>query len=230
MTGARCTMPEISQREISQRLAKLSPAKRQLLEQRLKENARVAEPVAVVGMACRFPGAANLQEFWRLISQGIDATGEIPSSRWNVDEFFDPTGEETGKMSVKWAGLVAGEDQFDPMFFGITPREASKMDPQQRLLLEVSWEALENGGLSPERMSGSATGVFVGIGGTDYSKVPIQFEDYYHHIDAHVGTGNALSIASNRISYVLNFRGPSLSVDTACSSSLVAVHLAVQAL
>jgi myxalamid-type polyketide synthase MxaB len=216
--------------EISQRLANLSPAKRQLLEQRLKENSRVAEPIAVVGMACRFPGAANLAEFWQLISQATDATSEIPNTRWNVEAFFDSTGEETGKMSVKWAGLVAGEDQFDPMFFGITPREASKMDPQQRLLLEVSWEALEHGGLSPERLSGSATGVYVGIGGTDYSKVPIQFDDYYHHIDAHVGTGNALSIASNRVSYALNLRGPSMSVDTACSSSLVAVHLAVQAL
>src|SRR5207302_1828372 len=180
------TMPRTSPPEISQRLAKLSPAKRQLLEQRLKDNARVAEPIAIVAMACRFPGAANLQEVCRLISEGIDATGEIPSTRWNMDEFYDPTGEETGKMSVKWAGLIAGEDQFDPVFFGITPREATRMDPQQRLLLEVSWEALEQGGLSPERMSGSATGVFVGIGGADYSKVPIPFVDYYHHIDAHV--------------------------------------------
>jgi acyl transferase domain-containing protein/thioesterase domain-containing protein/acyl carrier protein len=217
--------------QVAQRLANLSPAKRKLLEQRLQENTKkLAEPIAIVGMACRFAGARNLEEFWRLISEGIDATSEIPQTRWDVQALYDPTGEETGKMSVRWAGLVEGEDQFDPMFFGIAPREAAKMDPQQRLLLEVSWEALEHGGLSPERMSGSATGVFVGIGGTDYSKVPTRFEDYYHHIDAHVGTGNALSIASNRVSYILNLHGPSLSVDTACSSGLVAVHLAVQAL
>ena len=104
------------------------------------------------------------------------------------------------------------------------------MDPQQRLLLEVAWEALEVAGLAPERMGGTATGVFVGIGGTDYSKIPAQFEDYYQHIDAHVGTGNALSIASNRVSYILDLRGPSLSVDTACSSGLLGVHLAVQSL
>jgi acyl transferase domain-containing protein/thioesterase domain-containing protein/acyl carrier protein len=216
--------------DLGERLAGLTPAKRQLLEQRLRSETRVAEPVAIVGMACRFPGAADLDAFWRLIRDGLDATGPIPSSRWDVDALFDPTGEQPGKMSVRCAGLVDDVDKFDPQFFGISPREASRMDPQQRLLLEVAWEALEVAGLAPERMGGTATGVFVGIGGTDYSKIPAQFEDYYQHIDAHVGTGNALSIASNRVSYILDLHGPSLSVDTACSSGLLGVHLAVQCL
>ncbi len=216
--------------ELSERLTNLSPAKRRLLEQRLKKKPGVAEPIAIVGMSCRFAGAHNLQEYWRIIHDGIDGTGEIPSWRWDVEGLYDSTGQETGKMSVKWAGMVDGIDQFDPMFFGISPREASRMDPQQRLLLEVSWEALEVAGLAPDRMSGTATGVFVGIGGTDYSKIPSQFEDYYHYIDAHVGTGNALSIAANRVSYILDLRGPSMAIDTACSSGMMGLHLAMQAL
>ncbi len=216
--------------DVSQRLANLSPAKRALLEERLKKSATVAEPIALVGMACRFPGAPDLESYWRLIRDCIDATGEIPSSRWDVDELYDPTGEQAGKMSVRWAGMIDRVDQFDPHFFGISPREASRMDPQQRLLLEVAWEALENAGLAPDRLSGTATGTFIGIGATDYSKIPAQFEDYYRFIDAHVGTGNALSIAANRLSYILDLRGPSVAVDTACSSGLIGVHLAVQSL
>ena len=216
--------------ELSQRLANLSPAKRRLLEQRLRKRTDVAEPVAIVGMACRFPGAPSLDAYWQLINEGIDATGEIPNSRWNVDELYDPTGEQKGKMSTRWAGMLTDHDQFDPLFFGISPREASQMDPQQRLLLEVAWEALEHAGLPAEKMSGSATGVFVGIAGTDYSKVPAQFEDYFEHIGAHTGTGNALSIAANRLSYVFDFHGPSMSVDTACSSGLIGMHLAIQSL
>ena len=216
--------------EVSRRIASLSPAKRRLLEQRLKKRPDVVEPIAVVGMACRFPGAPNLDSFWQLIDNAIDATGEIPNTRWNVDALFDPTGEQKGKMSTRWAGLIDDPDLFDPMFFGIAPREAARMDPQQRLLLEVAWEALEHGGLASEKMNGSATGVFIGIGGNDYSKIPAQYENYFEHIDAHSGTGNALSIAANRLSYVFDFRGPSLSVDTACSSGLVGLHLAIQAL
>jgi acyl transferase domain-containing protein/thioesterase domain-containing protein/acyl carrier protein len=216
--------------ELSQRLAALTPAKRRLLEQRLQRGAEVAEPIAVVGMACRFAGARSPEAFWKLICEGRDATSEVPPSRWNADEFFDPTGEISGKMSSRWGGFIADVDLFDSMFFGIAPREAKRMDPQQRLLLEVAWEALERGGLAPERIAGSATGVFIGIGGTDYSKVPAQFIDYFEQIDAHVGTGNALSIAANRLSYVLDLHGPSLAIDTACSSGLVGVHLAVQSL
>lgn len=216
--------------ELTERLANLSPAKRKLLEQRLQEKPQTTEPIAIVGMACRFPGARNLEEYWRLIRDGIDATGEVPPSRWNVDELYDPTGETPGKMSVKWGGFVDDVDQFDPLFFGITPREAARMDPQQRLLLEVAWEAIEHAGVPPDQIGGSKTGVFIGIGGTDYSKIPSQFENYYEYIDAHVGTGNALSIAANRISYIFDFKGPSFIVDTACSSALVALHNAVLSL
>lgn len=217
-------------RDISERLARLSPAQRRLLEERLARTAETAEPIAIVGMACRFPGAENLEQFWHLIAEGIDATGEIPADRWDANAFYDPDPDAPGKMYTRWGGFVDGVDQFDPLFFGIAPREASRMDPQQRLLLEVAWEALENAGIAPDRLAGSPTGVFVGIGGTDYSKIPTHFENHFEYIDAHVGTGNALSIAANRISYVLDLRGPSFIVDTACSSALLAVHLAIQSL
>ena len=216
--------------ELSQRLADLSPAKRRLLEQRLASQADRPEPIALVGMACRFAGAADLDAYWRLIVAGVDATSEIPPDRWDADAFYDADHETPGRMTSRWGGFVGSVDQFDPQFFGIAPREASRMDPQQRLLLEVSWEALEHAGLAAERVAGTATGVFVGIGGSDYAKIPMQFENFLEYIDAHVGTGNALSIAANRISYILDLHGPSLAVDTACSSSLLAVHLAVNSL
>lgn len=216
--------------ELSQRLANLSPEKRRLLEQRLQKKPDVAEPIAIVGMACRLPGAANLDAYWRLLVERRSATREVPTDRWNLDEFYDPQPNIPGKINTRWGGFVDNVDQFDPLFFGITPREAGKMDPQQRLLVEVAWEALENGCLAPERMAGSNTGVFIGIGGTDYSKLPAHYDNYFEHIDAYGGTGNALSIAANRLSYLLDLHGPSMAVDTACSSALVALHLAVTSL
>ena len=216
--------------DLAQRLAKLSPAQRQLLDQRLQSNPRAAEPIAIVGMACRFPQAPDLTSYWRIIHDQVDATAEIPPERWDVEGFFDPAGTQAGKMSVRWAGMLDGVDQFEPQFFGVSPREAVKMDPQQRLLLEVAWESLEVACLAPDRLSGTTTGVFIGIGGTDYSKILVPFADYYRQIDAHTGTGNALSIAANRISYLFDLRGPSVAVDTACSSGLIGVHLAIQSL
>ena len=216
--------------DMAQRLAKLTPAQRQLLEARLRQKPAVAQPIAIVGMACRLPGASNPDEYWQLIADRRHAFREIPADRWDVSEFFDPDPEAAGKMSTRTCALVDGVADFDSIFFGIAPREASRMDPQQRILLEVTWEALEHAGLAPDRIAGSPVGVFVGIGGTDYSKVPSHYDNYLELIDAHVGTGNALSIASNRISYILDLRGPSLSVDTACSSGLLGVHLAVQSL
>jgi len=217
--------------DLAQRLAGLSPAQRQLLEQRLT-HARppAAEPIAIVGMACRFPGAPDLRAYWRLIHDGVSAVSEVPADRWNADEFYDATGETPGKMSVRWAALIENHDQFDPQFFGITPREAVRMDPQQRLLLEVAWEAMENAGLPADQLAGTRTAVFVGIGATDYSKVLVPYDDYYQRIDAHLGTGNALSIAANRVSYIFDFHGPSAAVDTACSSSSLAIHFAVESL
>ncbi len=218
---------------ISERLARLSPAQQRLFEERLREqktDGRIAEPIAVVGMSCRFPGAANAADYWRLIAEGRHTTVEIPADRWPVDLFYDPDPDTPGRMAVRWGAFLDQVDQFDALFFGITPREAARMDPQQRLLLEIAWEAMEDAGLVPEALAGSQTGVFVGVGQTDYSKIPAQYDNFLDYVDAHSGTGNALSIAANRLSYIFNLSGPSVAVDTACSSALVAVHLAMQSL
>lgn len=214
----------------SERLSRLSPQKLALLKQAMSDSANVAEPIAVVGMGCRFAGASNIDDYWRLIRDAVDMTGEIPASRWDVDALYDPTGNTPGKMTTRWGGFLEKIDCFDAAFFGISPREAEKMDPQHRLLLEVVWEALEYGGLAPARLRESSTGVFVGVGGVDYSRIPVQLDNYLEQISAYSGTGNALSIAANRISYTLDLRGPSIAIDTACSSSLVAAHLAIRSL
>jgi acyl transferase domain-containing protein/acyl-CoA synthetase (AMP-forming)/AMP-acid ligase II len=180
------------------------------------------EPIAIVGMGCRFPGAANLEQFWHLLQAGQDAITPVPRDRWEASEFNPET--ITG---MHWGGFLADLDQFDPQFFGISGREASRIDPQQRLLMEVTWEALEHAGERPDQLAGSATGVFMGLASQDYSWLQLSDLDA---IDAYAGTGNAHSIAANRLSYWLDWRGPSIAVDTACSASLVAVHLAVQSL
>jgi acyl transferase domain-containing protein/acyl carrier protein len=185
------------------------------------------EPIAIVGLGCRFPGAENPAAYWRLLADGVDAIREVPAERWDPEEFFDPQSTTPGKMNSRHGGFLQQVDQFEPAFFGISPQEAERMDPQQRLLLELSWEALEDAGVPPERVSGTATGVFVGISTNDYGRY--QLRDPLL-IDAWAGTGNARSIAANRISYELGLSGPSLAVDTACSSSLVALHLACQSL
>ena len=186
------------------------------------------EPLAIIGMACRFPGDANDPEtFWQLLREGRDAVTN--SSRRDVGAYFDPDRNKAGKMYTRCGGFLRQVDQFDPQFFGISPREAAKMDPQQRLLMEVSWEALENAGIAPDRLSGSRTGVFLGMCKSDYRQIlagtgdPNRYDAYYAS-----GTGN--SIASGRVSYTLGLQGPSITVDTACSSSLVAVHLGCQSL
>lgn len=216
--------------DLAKRMASLTPAQRKLLEQRLAGGKPQAEPIAIVGMSCRFAGAGSLAEYWEVIRNGVEAVSEVPPDRWDLEELYDPTGTQSGKMFTKWGGFVKDIDQFDPQFFGIAPREAARMDPQQRMLLEVAWEAMENGGIPADQLAGSKTAVYVGIGGADYSKVPSQFADYYHHIDAHIGTGNALSIAANRISYIFDLHGPSAAVDTACSSASLAIHMAVESL
>ncbi|UFP94731.1 type I polyketide synthase [Gloeobacter morelensis] len=185
------------------------------------------EPIAIIGMGCRFPGASDLQAYWQLLCDGVDAIGEVPAERWDVDAFYDPHRRTPGTMNTRWGGFLESVDRFDHQFFGITPREARLMDPQQRLLLEVACDAFEQAGLPLERLAGSRTGVFVGICTQDYTRVNRRFPD---RLDALVGTGNAFSIAANRLSYLLDLRGPSLAVDTACSSSLVALHLACRSL
>ncbi|BBD69156.1 polyketide synthase [Nostoc commune NIES-4072] len=186
------------------------------------------EAIAIIGIGCRFPGAKDPEAFWQLLCNGVDAITEIPKNRWDLDKYYDPNPEVIGKTNSRCGGFLQQVDQFDPHFFGISPREAMSLDPQQRLLLEVAWEALEDAGQVREQLSGSRTGVFVGISTNDYTL--IQGEGYSQQIQGYDLTGNVLSLAAGRLSYVFNFKGPSMAIDTACSSSLVAVHLACQSL
>ncbi|HEY8883692.1 MAG TPA: SDR family NAD(P)-dependent oxidoreductase [Chloroflexota bacterium] len=188
------------------------------------------EPIAVIGLGCRFPGGANSPEaFWRTLCDGLDAITEVPRSRWNVDDFYDPNPDAARKMNTRFGGFLnTAVDTFDAEFFGIAPREAASLDPQQRLLLEVTWEALEHAGQVPDKLTGSRTGVFVGINTNDY--LQLISSDDSSSINGYVATGNTSSVAAGRLSYVLGLQGPSMAVDTACSSSLVAAHLACQSL
>jgi acyl transferase domain-containing protein/acyl-CoA synthetase (AMP-forming)/AMP-acid ligase II/acyl carrier protein len=185
------------------------------------------DEVGIVGMACRFPGASSVDEYWRLLEQGTDAIREVPASRWAVDAYYTPGKAQPGAMNTRWGGFIDEVDRFDASFFGISPREAESVDPQQRVLLGVVWHALEDAGIPPPSLSGTRTGVFVGISSSDYRRV--QWSQGAGK-DAYSGTGTALSIAANRISYFLDLRGPSWAVDTACSSSLVALHHARRSL
>ncbi|MDF5712712.1 MAG: aminotransferase class III-fold pyridoxal phosphate-dependent enzyme [Rhizonema sp. NSF051] len=187
------------------------------------------EPIAILGMGCRFPGGANNPEaFWQLLRDGVDAVTEVPPNRWDINALYDPNPETLGKMYTRYGGFVSQIEEFDAQFFGISPREAVSLDPQQRLLLEVSWEALENACIQPAQLVGTKTGVFIGISGNEYLQRLLTRDAT--EIDAYQITGNALSVAAGRLSYILGLTGPSLAVDTACSSSLVAVHLACQSL
>jgi thioester reductase-like protein len=185
------------------------------------------EGIAIVGLGCRLPGANSPEAFWELLINGKDAMREIPGDRWDINKFYDPEPGKPGKISTRWGGFLDQVDGFDADFFGISPREAERMDPQQRLVLEVAWEALEQAGIVPEQLAGSQTGVFLGVGNYDYCRILAQDID---RASAYDGTGNSLAIHANRISYILNLRGPSLIIDTACSSSLVALHYACQSL
>jgi acyl transferase domain-containing protein/SAM-dependent methyltransferase len=213
----------------------MSPVKRALLEQR-RLKAKIEsleqernEPIAIIGMGCRFPGADGPEAFWNLLMNGGDAIREVPADRWDIESLYDPDPDAPGRVSSRYGGFLHGVDLFDPDLFGISPREAESMDPQQRLALEVAWEAIENAAQPFDKLHGSATGVFLGIGASDYLQLHTELNDL-ERIDAYLATGNSHSVAAGRLSYVLGLQGPSLSVDTACSSSLVAVHLACQSL
>ena len=186
--------------------------------------------VAIVGIGCRFPGDADTPaDFWQLLCDGVDAITELPAERFDIDEVYDPDPAAPGKIYSRWGGFVADVDRFDADFFGIAPREAKQMDPQHRLLLEVAWEALEDGGQVPERLAGTSTGVYVGVSTHDYGDMHMG-PGQRHLLDPHVNIGNALCAAPNRLSYLLDLRGPSMAIETACSSSLTAVHLACRSL
>ena len=214
----------------------LSPLKRALLalddmQARLDAAERARrEPIAIVGMACRYPGGVNdPASFWQLLVDGRDAVTEVPTDRWDLDDVYDPDPDAPGKMSTRCGAFLDDVSHFDPQFFGIAPREATSMDPQQRLLLEVAWEAMEDAGIAPDTLRGTRTGVFVGLTTSDYAHVQADAAGLTG-LDTYYTTGSAHSIAAGRVSYVLGLQGPSIAVDTACSSSLVAVHLAVQSL
>lgn len=185
------------------------------------------ESIAIIGMSCRFPGAKNLEAYWQLLSQGKIAVSDVPSSRWDADDYYHAPPGTSGKIYTRRGGFLEQIDQFDADFFGISRSEIQQMDPQQRLLLEVVWEALENAVIVPSTLTQSRSGVFVGIGTYDYNRLLSQKPE---QLSAYAGPGTSLSIAANRISHVLNLQGPSLSIDTACSSSLVALHYACQSL
>ncbi|MFG1376196.1 type I polyketide synthase [Xanthobacter autotrophicus] len=188
---------------------------------------RQSEPVAIVGMGCRFPGAADLSGFWDLLVRGEDPLGPVPQDRWNIDNLYNPDPQARGKTVSREGGYLPNLDRFDADFFGITPREAPFIDPRQRLVLETAWEALEDAGIPADRLAGSLTCVVVGTLTNDYNQL-ITADDRW--VSAATGTGTSNSIIANRLSYVLDLHGPSLTVDTACSGSLLALHLACQTL
>ncbi|MCR9142858.1 MAG: acyltransferase domain-containing protein [bacterium] len=220
---------------MSERLKNLSPVKRAYFEitKALKKVEQLEqekiEPIAVIGMGCRFPGGVDTPEkYWELLKNGVDAVRQIPSDRWDADAFYDPE-PARGKMYIREGGFLEHIDGIDANFFGIAPREAEGLDPQQSLLLEVSVEALADAGVPLESLKGSQTGLFVGIMNNDYLQLQMKYSsaDVY---DLYTGTGSAFSVAAGRISFILGLLGPNLPVDTACSSSLVTLHLAINSL
>ena len=203
------------------------------LQRKVEEQARRdAEPVAIVGIGCRFPGGAdNPDALWQALDEGRDLMGEVPHDRWDHGALYHPEPGVPGKVYTRHGAFIQGwsPDDFDAAFFGISPREAAEMDPQQRILLNVAWEALEDAGIAPSTLEGSRTGVYVGLLNFDHSLNLVDTAGP-GAIDSYTGTGTALSFAAGRLSYVLGVRGPSIDLGTACSSSLVSLHLATQAL
>lgn len=216
-------------------IPELSPLKRAFLAleeaearaKRLEDAARA--PIAIIGQGCRIPGADSPEAFWQLLDSGTDATRPIPADRWDHDKYYTTDPDQPGGIATDRGGFLGQVDRFDANLFGIAPREARSMDPQQRLFLETAWEALENAGLAPDSLSGTRTGVFCGVTGSDYAYMQLATQDP-EALDAHFTSGIAHSIVSGRLSYLLGLQGPSITIDTACSSSLVAVHQAVQSL
>ena len=188
-------------------------------------------PIAIIGIGCRFPGGVTGPDsYWRLLSDGVDATRDLPPGRWDVDKFYDPEPGKSGKMGTFHGGFLERIDEFDAQFFGISPREAIWLDPQQRMLLQVAWEALEDAGQVAERLAGSDTGVFVGGFTLDYQLLQNYGVYSRYQLQSHSATGMMMTMLANRLSYFFDFRGPSMAIDTACSASLVATHLAVQSI
>ena len=217
-------------RTLFSRISGMTAQQRAALSEEFSRAARttMAEPVAVVGIGCRFPGdVTGPDSFWELLVDGRNAISGIPADRWDAEAFYAPDPLTPGHMTTKWGGFVPDIAGFDAEFFGITPREAASMDPQQRMLLEVAWEALEHAGIPTDSLGGTRTGVMMGVYFNEYQSMLASSPD---EVDAYTGTGNSHSITAGRISYMLGLRGPAVAVDTACSSSLAAIHLACQSL
>lgn len=219
---------------IEENIRQMSPLQRALLavkemRARVEELERSrSEPIAIVGIGCRFPGGANgPEEYWRLLRDGVNAVREVPKERWDADAFFSPDPETPGKMNARHGGFIDGVDLFDAPYFGISAREATSMDPQQRLLLQVAQEAFDDAGEPAHRLAGSQTGVFLGTSLSEYT-----WSSFRDRMGAscYTATGSFGAISANRISYVFDLRGPSFTVDAVCSASLLAVHLACQSL
>ncbi len=189
---------------------------------------RTDEPIAIVAVSCRFPGAPDPEAFWEVLSGGVDAIREVPEDRFDIDEFYDPDPETPGKTYTRFGGFLDGIDGFDPEFFGISPREAVWIEPQQRLMLETAWEGIERAGYAPSTLRGSRTGIFAGVGANEYAH--LLSSESIDKIEPYFITGNALNAISGRVAFALGLEGPAVAVDTACSSALVAVHQACQAL
>ncbi|MGQ3076258.1 MAG: polyketide synthase, partial [Ferrovibrionaceae bacterium] len=200
-----------------------------LMARQLRESAEPvlrADPIAVVGMGCRTPGGVESPaDLWELLRDGREAIREVPADRWDGDAWYSTDAAAPAKSLTKWGGFLDRIDGFDAAYFGVLPREAERMDPQQRLLLEVAIEALDDAGLSEAHLQGSRTGVYIASYHSDYAQM--QHNDLAA-VDARTLTGTLHSVVANRLSYLLDLRGPSLSIDTACSSSLVAIHTACQ--
>ncbi|MEU5647308.1 beta-ketoacyl synthase N-terminal-like domain-containing protein, partial [Streptomyces milbemycinicus] len=205
--------------------AELRDTRRRLREAESTE----PEPIAIVGMACRFPGGVdNPDDLWQLVAAGGEGLTEFPEDRgWDLENLFDPDPDSAGTSYVRRGAFLSGAGGFDAEFFGISPREAVAMDPQQRLLLEVAWETFEHAGIDPHGLVGSSTGVYAGVTSQEYMMLTAMAGS---DVEGYAATGNLACVLSGRVSYVLGLEGPAVTVDTGCSSSLVALHSAVQAL